>query len=286
MSKLPESGLPESFTLLPPVPASVRTLVAGVRSGTTNPGEIADLLAPAPQLTGRMLKFVNSRYYGLPSQIRGIKHAAAYLGPGPIEHLAWVVAVMDELAPDRFEAFAHFWTHSFHTALATRLLFRRHAPGVEPEELHTAALLHDTGKLVCRSLYPDRFRQLDEYCRAHRVPMSTAEQRLKLPSHSALGAAFCDLWGLPESVKRACSFHELQHLDRIDEEFGGDPFLRVIGAANALCNLAGEEYSDETTIELHEVTVRALGLEEDEFLLLMAEVYDLRGEALRFVRDL
>jgi len=250
-------------------------------SGTA---EISAVLSADRAFLARLLRVVNSAYYDLPVPIKDAKHAVAYLGRAEIGRLVPIVAVMDGLRPADEDEFRRFWSHAFHTALAAKSIAIKVARGTDTEEIPAAALLHDVGKLVYLKYFPRDFAHLSEYRRRHGLTLVDAEAYLGLPSHTALGARLCELWRLPESVRRACTSHELPDLQGMlaGDEAGED--LRIVSLANLLANLCTEKLTEELKTTIHDVASRGLALrDEAEFLLLMGEMYDLGSKVEGFV---
>ena len=252
----PKGFLKEHFAL-PPLPVVVQKLLERLNSDQANAREVADVLAADVGLVAQIMKIVNSAYYGLPHPIRDVKHAVAYLGLGEIKRVA----------------------------LTARTVAKTFARGVDPEELYVSALLHDVGKLVYMKFFPTHYREMRDYCTRNSVMMTRAEERLGYPSHTLFGAVLCDRWLFAESVKDACRSHELEDLKRINADPSVDhDDLRVICVSNMLGNLVGQTLSDEINDEIQKEVVTALGCSDDEFVLLMGEVHQLKSEVEQFVR--
>lgn len=281
----PQSFLAEHFDL-PPLPEVASKVLARLRSGQAQAGDIADLLAVDPGLVAQVLKIVNSAYYGLPRRISEVRHAVAYLGLAEVERLILTATVMKEFSGPRCDELHRFWFHSFYSSLISKLLCKRYAKSMDPEELHTAVLLHDVGKLVYMKFFDEHYVELARHCRTQGDLLIDAERHFDYPSHLLLGSLLCDRWRLPDSIKRACEQHELEHLERLDL---ADPFaeeVRLFCLANLLSNLAHEELSREKKSAIQTATIRALDCTSEGFLLLMAEVYELKSEVERFLRQL
>ncbi len=281
----PEAMLKQHFSL-PALPTVVQRLLDALSSGKSSAVEIAALLSVDAGLVAQIMKVVNSAYYGLPTPIREIKHAVAYLGLAEIKRIALTVALMERLAPADSIEFARFWSHSFHTALTARVIARRRDYTVNPEEIYVAALLHDVGKLVYMKFFPAEYQDLTRRCEADASLMVDAENELSLPSHTLFGAVLCDRWLFDDLVKRACLCHELHDLEafnRGERERHDD--LLVICISNVLSNLSTRELSDALRHRIHDEAMKALNCDDRDFLLLMGELYELRSEVGRFLSD-
>jgi HD-like signal output (HDOD) protein len=268
-----------------PLPAVVTRLTEVLDSGRTDAAEVSQVLASDSGLVARLLKIVNSAYYGLPTPIKDVRHAVAYLGLAEIRRATLTVGVMSRLQPEEAEEFERYWYHSFHTALAAKYIARKTSKVVDPDEIHVSALLHDVRKLVYLKFFPRNFEQLVRYTREHHVMWVDAERHFELPPHVLLGASLCDRWWLPRGVKAACKSHELVDLERMLEAGDAHDEVIVVAVANLLSNLCTEELTAELRESIQEKSCRALAIRQDEFLLLMGELLELRGQVQQFLRE-
>ncbi len=271
---------------LAPLPAVVNRVVRAISSGRSNATEIAQIIASDAGLTAQVLKIVNSAYYGLPSRIGDIRHAVAYLGLAEIQRLILTAHLMKFASLVESDAFRDFWFHSFHTSLATCPVVRRYFKGFEGTDLRTAALLHDIGKLVYLKFYPEHYTQMKVWCDAEGRLMTDAEAHFGFPPHSLLGSILCERWMLPSSVQRASERHELVDLGPASERRDGNEQTLVITLANLLSVLTLGRLSNDMKATLREAIQQSVGSTDQEFLLLMGEVYSLRADVESFLNEL
>ena len=109
---------------------------------------------------------------------------------------------------------------------------------------------------------------------------------LARPSHQRLGSLLCERWSLPRQVQQACEFHEPEQLRLLSEERTRDTFLEVVCVSNMLTNLASTRLTTELRTEIVAEARKPLDCSEDQFLLLMGEIYELKNEVGNFLRDL
>src|ERR1700744_2559464 len=85
--------------------------------------QIAEIIRRDPSLTSRLLRMVNSVYYGMSKPIKNIEEAVFYLGVRQIRQLAMVTPIIEDfqkLAGNYRFAWREFWQHCIGTALMTR----------------------------------------------------------------------------------------------------------------------------------------------------------------------
>jgi len=281
----PETFLRERF-VLPALPEVVGQLMERINAGKTSAKEISSLIGSDSSLVAQVLRVVNSAYYGLPREITDVTHAVAYLGFGEIYRIVLTVSVTRALEPSHPKEFEHYWRHSFFTALVSKRLAKTYEPTVEPGDVYTASVLHDIGKLVYQRFFPEHYRLMSRFCRENGTFLVDAETHFGNPSHTTFGALLCDRWQLPDDVRRACEFHELAHLRRIHPGDDTGPALRMVCVANLLANLAGESLLDDYKVQVRDEVQRVLECDEEEFLLLMGDVYELKATVARFLERL
>lgn len=274
-----ESLLGRQFTL-PPLPQVAVKVLDSIASDDASAGEIGELIGTDPALAAEVLKVVNSAYYALAREIRDVKSAVAYLGLAKINNIVMVTSVMQAMAPSDADAKKGFWFHSYYTALASKVVAKHVDDAPSLDELYAAGLLHDVGKLVYLKLFPDHYRELSDYATSNGRFLTDAERHFEQPSHLTLGTLLCDHWRLPDSIKHACEAHELEHLE-------GDqcahPVQRVVAIANLLVHLHDSDLEPSLNEQITAAAQGAIGCSEQDFLVLMGEIYDLEQEVCRFL---
>ncbi|MCP3978901.1 MAG: HDOD domain-containing protein [bacterium] len=273
--------LPREKVRIPGAPQVLRAILRLPQADRLGAAVEADLLGMDAPLAGSVVHLVNSGYYRLPCRVRDVKHAVAYLGRDEIRRAATIAAVMRTLAGQDPAERRAIWFHSVHAALASRRISDSFFAAVDVEQVQTWVLLHDVGKLVYLEVMPDSYRRIRVHRADRALTWSAAERELQLPSHALLGAMLCSRWSLPESVRNAAEFHEVESLRALNDD-DDDPSttddLRVVCLANLCCNLATEDLGAEQRAEIREAILDALGMTEGTFLLLMGEIYELRSQ--------
>lgn len=284
MNELPPLEIdPKTFLrqhcTLPALPQVLMQVQEAVHSEDVSVGEITKIVGKDPAMSAQVLKVVNSSYYSLPREIVDIKLAVAYLGISEIYRIVLSMAVVNTLAPDRLKGFQKIWFHSVYTALCARHLAKEFEPLVTTSELWVAALLHDVGKLVYVKFFPDHIAAIENLCADKGVLFCEAEKALKLPASSYLGTLLCEHWRLPDRIKDACESHTLFDLPNLMGTSERAALLRVIALANILTILSTEPLAEEKTGQLSRIASKILQLKEQQFVLLMATISELKLEA-------
>jgi len=170
-------------------------------------GDIAEVVALDPALTARVLRAVNSAYFGLRSRVDTISKAISMIGTSELHSLV--------LATSAAQAFKNiscklvdmesFWQHSVRAGLAARGFaessMRRHR-----ERIFLSALMHDVGKLVLYHQLPDVAVKVLEAVKAGQQ-QDEVEFALLGYTHATIGAVLLERWNLPASLTEPVRYH-------------------------------------------------------------------------------
>jgi len=137
---------------LPTLPQVVTRIMSMMDDPNASAEDVNNVLERDPTLVAKILKLVNSAFYGLPHKISSVRQAIVILGFSTVRSLAISAAVFDLFGEGNDEAFSRikFWEHSIGVASAARLVGRREG-GIDEETAFVTGLLHDLGKLVLAS---------------------------------------------------------------------------------------------------------------------------------------
>ncbi|MGA7800633.1 MAG: HDOD domain-containing protein [Gammaproteobacteria bacterium] len=190
------------------LPEVVMRAVDMINDPRTSASDIGLVISEDPALGMRLLRLVNSPFYGFPSRIETISRAVTVIGTLELLDLILGASVVKAFAglPSTLVNMHKFWSHSLYTGLVTRALAVRHrAPN--PERYFVAGLLHDIGALVLYMRHPEQARQALVQARDEGVVLSDAERALFGFSHAELGAELMQTWKLPPALIEPVRFH-------------------------------------------------------------------------------
>ncbi len=166
--------------------------------------KMAGIIEKDPVLTSRILKVVNSAFYGFRRQIDSVEQAVVILGNDEVINLAFSIAIhkiLDTITPERAEK---LWEHCLVTAQISQWL----GPFMgctSKQLLYTVGLLHDFGKIV--------FLQRGYFVGGVQGPSSledlSTEETDSGISHAEMGAYVAERWNLPEAIVDALLSHHL-----------------------------------------------------------------------------
>lgn len=183
----------------------LRELVNAERCFTS---QVADVIRRDPSMTTRLLRLVNSVYFGLSIPVTSIEEAVFYLGVRQVRQLAMVTPVIEDLqrmaAEDTFD-WHGFWQHCVSTAiLAPEIL--GDVQGPQDETDYVAGLLHDVGKIAMAAVFPRHFAEVQHRVQAG-ADLLEAEAEVLGMDHGELGALYLQQHRLPEAAVQAARWH-------------------------------------------------------------------------------
>lgn len=174
---------------------------------------IGQVIAKDPALTARLLKIVNSPFYGFPSRIDTVSRAIAVIGTLELLDLILATSVIKAfrgIRPD-LVAMDDFWEHSLYTGVVARVLAGRHrAP--QPERYLVAGLLHDIGALVMYQQIPYIAADTLRRARTELTPLHVLEREVLGFDHGDVGAALLRAWQVPDALIESTRAHHAPQL--------------------------------------------------------------------------
>ncbi len=191
---------------LPDVVAKLTQLIADPRTTTA---DINGALSHDPGLSAKILRIVNSSYYGFARRIATITNAVVILGYNQVWNLALSAFVFDNFSKDAARGgfnLKDFWRHSLGAALVAAKLARKIDARLE-EDAFICALLHDLGKCVMAQQTENDLLRVKEMVKRDNILFLEAERRLLEYDHAALGAAVIERWNLPEVLVEVIRHH-------------------------------------------------------------------------------
>ncbi len=210
--------LVQQLNSLPMLPAVIVRVNEQLNNPKTSALELARTILGDQALTARLLRLVNSPFYGFPRRISTVTEAVTILGFQPVRNLLLTSSVVDLLATEDTPDFSPgaLWEHSVGTAVAAGLLARytRHE---EQEEVFVAGLLHDVGKLVMFHCIPKDYIKVIEAMRLEDLVMRAAEQKLLGFAHDQVGRLLTERWKLPVRLSEAIGCHHRPDLAQMSK---------------------------------------------------------------------
>jgi len=191
----------ENLFTLPSISQEIIDLAGDTLVATS---KMAGIIEKDPVLTSRILKVVNSAFYGFRRQIDSVEQAVMILGNDEVINLSFSIAIHKILETISPEMAQRLWEHSLVVARVSQWLgpFMGY-PSMQ--RTYTVGLLHDFGKIV--------FQQRGHFVGGIEGPASledlAAEESESGISHAEMGAYVAERWNLPEAIVDALLSHHM-----------------------------------------------------------------------------
>jgi HD-like signal output (HDOD) protein len=213
MALSPQSLVADARPLvsLPAVYARLSMTLANPRSSAA---AIADIIAEDAGLAARLLRLVNSPFYGFGARVDTVSRAVVLVGTRQISELALATSVlrMFEGIPARYVDMKALWLHGVATGVAARVIGMRRGDN-NVERLFVAGVLHDVGRLLIYRAVPDLAGEIMRDERGDELLTEIEQERLGF-DHADVGGALLHAWNLPERLEDAVAFHHRPSADR------------------------------------------------------------------------
>ena len=198
------------ITNLPSPPEIYNQLVAELQSDDPSIRNIADLIKNDISITAKMLHMVNSAYFGLSTHVENPLHAVHLLGIDTIQSMVLTAGVFNLFTDPGIPGYSldSIYTNSLAVGTSSRHL--ANAFGLltkHTEDALMAGMLHDIGKLIMLSYFPQEFKKSVELSQQKSIPLFEAEKEVIGVSDAEIGAHLLSLWGLPSSILEAIALH-------------------------------------------------------------------------------
>lgn len=195
------------LTDLPTLSAIATQLLRLLNDPNSSANDITLALSQDMALSARLLRVVNSPFYGFPRRIHSIAQAVVIVGFKHLRTMALSLSVIEAFgsAGGRLD-YAGFWRHSLFTALWARALAETFEPRLA-DAAYLAGLLHDIGKMTLGLLDENALAAVVREQERSGELFLYAERRVLPYDHPRLGAALLEHWNIPEDVSRAVAWH-------------------------------------------------------------------------------
>ncbi|HMM74585.1 MAG TPA: HDOD domain-containing protein [Gammaproteobacteria bacterium] len=196
------------ITDLASLPGACLRVMALADDPKASAGDLAEVIAHDPGLAARLLKLVNSAYYGLREPVDSLDVAVRVCGTEALRSLALATGAVSAFKdiPNDLVDMGAFWNASVHCGLLARALGRI-ARLTQPERLFAAGLLHAVGQIVMYNRLPTESRAVLDVLRRDLHARSEAERRVFGYTYAEVSAALLASWGLPPSLVEPVACH-------------------------------------------------------------------------------
>ena len=188
-----------------------RALAGLVNSESSYNSQIAEIIRRDPSLTARLLRMVNSVYFGLTAKVNNIEEAVFYLGLRQIRELSMATPVIEELEKINHATvrlpWKELWKHSIGSAIMTREILATTTLLIDDDTDYIIGLLHNVGKVVMASAFPQEFARIVETTFLNPAEVCVLERDLIGWDHARIGGYYLQRHQLSSEITDAVYYH-------------------------------------------------------------------------------
>jgi putative nucleotidyltransferase with HDIG domain len=246
-----ERRLTTAVDRMPAFPKSVQTVLEMTRNINCLPKSLVGVIEKDPVMTMKILRVINSAYYGLPNKISSVGQSVVYLGINTIKNLALSFAAVGILPRFNTAGFdiQRYLLHSLTVGSVARLLCEKYARSeADPGDCYVAGLLHDFGKVVFAQFMSAEFVLALTIAADTGKPLHVAETEVIGADHAFVGALLAKKWQFGAALVDCIRDH---HAPDVEPR----PMLDCLRMADAICRKhafgdSGNPWRDEEQAQL------------------------------------
>ena len=250
---------------LPALPGVIAKIFEMVDSPQTTAKQLGAEISKDQVLSAKILKLVNSGFYGFSQPISTISHAVTMLGFDSVKSLVMsssVLEVMDQSLPG-------LWKHSLACARASALI-AEHLNLPDPEEIGVVGLLHDLGKVILCQTLEVEFGQVSRRVEEKGMLFYLAELEVLSCHHGDIGGWLLEKWAIPAKVVSPIIDHhdfrpQRDHAERTAVVHVADILARAEGFGSG---------GDEKIPRLEVSALETLGMNIEDIETIMNRIND------------
>ena len=170
--------------------------------------DLAAIIKTDTAMSARLLKIVNSAFYGFGEKVDSLTHALNIVGTEQLTDLALAAIVTSKFQgiPRDLINMETFWMHSIGCGIASRKIAER-MPGVEVEKMYLGGMLHDIGSLILFKESPGDAKKILLRCKESGENLFKVEKEVLGYDHADVGALLLEEWKLSERLVEMVKYH-------------------------------------------------------------------------------
>lgn len=251
---------------IPTIPVIHNQILKMIEDANYSVDEISKLIERDQVLSTKVLKLVNSPFYGLYSEVAAVRRAIVLLGSNLIRGIILSTALFD-IAEKKLPG---LWDHSYGCSVVASFLAKRLDLSMV-EEIMTGALLHDIGKVLIKKQLKEESEEIERTIQSAGKVMLDAEASIINMTHDRVGMWLAERWNFPGIIKDIISYHHKPGLCSANQKPAS-----VVHLSDIIVKGIGITYSGDPFVPpLDEKGWRSLGLSDDDLTDILVEIMDI-----------
>ncbi len=193
---------------VPSLPVIFTQINEAVEDPRSSMRDIAQIISTDQSLSARLLRLVNSAFFGFPTKIDTISHAVTIIGTKQLRDLALATTVIHLFkgVPEDLVDMKSFWQHSIACGIAARLLSSYHCES-NIEHFFVAGLLHDIGRLILYEKNAAQLQNILSRANENTELLHRVEREVMDFDHADVGGLLLREWRLPSNLEEPVKYH-------------------------------------------------------------------------------
>ncbi|MEM1303492.1 MAG: response regulator [Planctomycetota bacterium] len=248
LSRTEVRSLVSDIGWLPSLPDAYVELLEEMNSPESSIESVSQIIARDVGMSAKVLKLINSSFFGLPVHVESVEHAAALLGMNVLRPLVLGSQVFAQFDDDALGGFSlsAFVDHSLCVAMAARQIATlQEAPTALVDNALLAGLTHDVGQIVLAQNLPTVYRDVCDGVKAGDGNLDEIENQAFGLTHAEIGGYLLSLWGLPHDIVEAVTLH---HHPSLSPQNGFSP-LTAVHVAEAIVVSDNESVTEDVLLD-------------------------------------
>ena len=244
---------------IPRPPVTVQALEKVLADPDAGVIAVAAVINRDAALTARLLRVVNSSFFGVGRQVTRVDAAVNIMGVSLVRAIALADGATRSFTVSPEVLDLDEWnTHAVRVATSAREIALDICPQDRSlaDEAFLAGLLHDVGQVVMAGVAPAEWKAIESAAAHDHLPLNDVERRVGRVSHALVGAYLLSLWGLPSSVVEAVAFHHTP------ERLAGTMFDAAV--AVHIADALAARVPGRTAPAMHVLSVARAGITDEQ----------------------
>ncbi|MBF0327851.1 MAG: HDOD domain-containing protein [Nitrospirae bacterium] len=242
---------------LPTIPVLHQKIVNVLKKDNYSEDDISKLLEKDQVLASKLLKLVNSPFYGVFGRVASVKRAAMLLGSNLLNGFVMSATLFNSTD----KSIVALWDHSYCCSTVAGYIAKK-LNMKTAEEVMTGALIHDLGKVLIKRQLPEEAIAVEEAAKSKRITALDAEKMVIGMSHDEVGIWLAEQWNLPKIIKDIIGYHHSPSLCSAHPKEAA-----VVHLADIIVKGIGVTGSSDLYVPaLDEKALAALALSDDDIM--------------------
>ncbi|GER94183.1 HDOD domain-containing protein [hot springs metagenome] len=251
---------------LPTIPAIHSMILKIMEDINYSVDEVSRHIEKDQVLSSKVLKLVNSSFYGLYSDVATIRRAVILLGSNLIRGIILSTSLFD-VADKNLPG---LWDHSYCCSIVAGFLAKRFNL-ITIEEIMTGALLHDIGKVLIKRQLPEESKEIEAVVSSKGITILDAEREVINITHDDVGLWLAETWNLPAIIKDIIAYHH-----KPGSCNGHKKETAIVHFSDIIVKGIGVSYCNDPFVPmLDEEGWNVLSLSESDLVDIIVEVMDI-----------